>query len=156
MATYNIEKRDYKKLRKSKGKPKRYTVDELWSVFIDYLEQRDKEFAMKPEMVKGGDMAGTIIDVPLKLPLSIESFCVFAEMARQTFYNYLDKNKKEYKDYLDTSLRIKTIIEQNQLDGASVGLYNAGIIGKRIGLTEKTESTIKGIDLGLTYEPEYE
>ena len=153
---YQTEKRDYKELRKSMGKPKRYTPIELWNVFINYLEQRDNEFVSKPEMVKGGENAGIIIDVPLKLPLSVESFCVFAEMSKQTFYNYLNKNLPEYKDYLDTSTRIKEIIEQNQIDGASVGLYKENIIGKRLGLSEKTETTIKGLDLGLTFEPEYE
>lgn len=121
-------------------KPKKFTPEEWADMFIEYLNDRDGKVWNKKEPIKSGDRAGQLIDIPHQLPLTIESFCVFACIDTQTFYNY--ENRKGYEDYFEITTRIRGIIESDQLDGATVGAYNPNIIARKLGLTEKSEHKV--------------
>ena len=118
-------------------KPKSYQPKEWAQKFIDYLEHRQGKVWNKQESIKSGDSAGTVFDVPISLPLTIESFCVFANVSMQTFYNY--EKAKTYEDYFEITARIRITIESDQLEGAIVGAYNPNIIARKLGLADKTE-----------------
>jgi len=121
-------------------KPKKYTPEEWCSKFVEYLEDRQNKVWNKKEAIKSGDMAGKVMDVPSSMPLSIESFCVFARVAKDTFYNY--EKKKGYEEYFDITTRIREIIEADQLDGATIGAYNTNIIARRLGLVDKVHQEV--------------
>lgn len=128
-------------------KPKTYQPKEWWDKFIDYLEDRGNKVWNKKEAIKSGDMAGTVMDVPVSLPLTMESFCVYANVSMDTFRNY--ESKLGYEDYFDLTTRMRTIIESEQLEGATVGAYNQNIIARKLGLTDKQELDVKGISVGV-------
>lgn len=117
-------------------KPKSYNPEEWVKKFVEYLEYMDEKVWNVKHPIKGGDMAGTVMDVPVSTPLSIRSFCVFAGISVDTFSNY--EKSKGYEDYFGVTTRMRTVIEANQLEGATVGAYNANIVARLLGLAEKT------------------
>ena len=68
---------------------------------------------------------------------SIEGFCIFADIARQTFLNY---SKEE--DFLEVTTRIREIIENQQFDGAASGFLNANIIARKLGLADNQNTNL--------------
>ena len=125
--------------RKTFGTEKKYTVEELKQVFFDYLDARSQETKTFVDMVKGGELAGEKIQVDKPLPLTLRSFCRFANMCTTTFNNYL--GKEGYEDYFVLSKQIKNTIDSDQIDGALVGLYKDNIVARLQGLADKTETT---------------
>lgn len=125
------------------GRSFKYTPDNLWLEALDYFKWMSDRVWNKNEAIKSGDMAGELVQVPTSTPLSIESFCVFADISTDTFRNY-NSNTDNYKDFFEVSTRIKTIIETNQLEGATVGAYNPNIIARKLGLVDKKEDVSKG------------
>ena len=121
-------------------KPKSYQPQEWAQKFIDYLEVRQGKVWNKKECIKSGDSAGTVFDVPISLPLTIESFCVFANVSMQTFSNY--EKKEGYEDYFGVTTRIRTVIEAEQLEGAVIGAYNPNIVARKLGLADKREEEV--------------
>ena len=132
----------YWKFANKNGRNFRYTPEKLWEEAIKYFEWMSTSVWNKKEAIKGGEKAGMLIDVPTTTPLSLESFCLFADIDRQTFLNY-ESNKENYKDFFEVTTRIRAIIESNQFEGATVGAYNPNIIARKLGLTDKTEQTVK-------------
>ena len=142
-------------IEKLMGRPRSYTPEEWGAKFIEYLEARGVKVWNKHEGIRGGEMAGTTVKVPHEMPLSIESFCVFAGVHKQTFYNYeSDKDNEPYSNYFDITTHIREVIESDQIDGATVGAYNPSIIAKRLGLMDKVDYTSGGdkIDNHVTFD----
>lgn len=128
-------------------KRKAYTVEEWKEVFIAYLEDRAEKKWYKNEAVKSGNNAGEIIKIPNDVPLSIESFCVFANISKQTFYNY--ESAEGYQEYFEVTTRIREVIESDQLDGAMLGVYNPNIVARKLGLAEN-----QNINQNVSYKDE--
>jgi hypothetical protein len=72
--------------------------------------------------------------------MSIESFCLFADISRQTLINY-ESNKEGYQDFFEVTTRIRNIIDSQQFEGATVGAYNPNIIARKLGLTDRRDIT---------------
>jgi len=134
---------NYWQFRNKHGNNFKYTPDLLWEEAVKYFEWISKSVWNKKEAIKSGDLAGTLIDVPTQTPMSIQSFCLFADISDETFANYVS-NKKNYKAFFGITTRIKGIIESNQFEGAVVGAYNPNIIARKLGLTDKTETKLTG------------
>lgn len=134
---------NYWQFRNKHGRNFKYTPEGLWDEAVKYFEWMSERVWNKKEAIKSGDLAGTIMDVPITTPMSIESFCLFADIDRKTFDNY-ESNSKEYQDFFHIITRIRGIIESQQLEGATVGTYNANIIARKLGLADKTDVTSKG------------
>ena len=132
----------YWEYRNKHGRNFKYTPELLWDESIKYFEHISTSVWNKKEAIKSGDKAGTTMDVPTQTPMSIESFCLFADIDRKTWDNY-ESNEDPYKDFFHIITRVRIIIESNQFEGATVGAYNPNIIARKLGLAEKTESTVK-------------
>ena len=70
------------------GAPKLYTASALWTKFVEYVNDNKSDTMERVELLKAGDKAGEQAKCDLKVPLSIVGFCVYANINRQTFYNY--------------------------------------------------------------------
>ena len=136
------KKNNYWQFRNKHGRDFKYTPEGLWDEAVRYFEYMSGSTWVKKEPVKSGDKIGKLIDVPTKTPLSIETFCLFADIDRTTFRNYLS-NEDPYKDFFQVSTRIQGIIEANQFEGATVGAYNHSIIASKLGLSKKVDHNIK-------------
>ena len=136
----------YWEFRDKHGRGFKYTPDNLWDEAVKYFEWISLKVWNKKDPIKSGDMAGTLMDVPTQTPMSIESFCIFADISTETFRNY-QSNKEEYKDFFDVTTRIRDIIESNQFEGATVGAYNPNIIARKLGLIDKKDVTTDGKEI---------
>lgn len=162
------------------ARPFAYSAESLQFIFDEYLEWIKSQGYYKPELIKSGDLAGTIAQVLIPKPLSVESFCLFAKIDIGTFYNYLnskqdDKDRalkaesvKEESDELtehvklfNASTRIRDYIRDYRIGGAECNVLNANIVSKVYGLTENINVkadvtkeviniTIDGKDLDIT------
>ena len=127
----------YWQFRNKHGRDFKYTPDALWEEAVKYFEWISENVWNKKEAIKSGEMAGTLIDIPTQTPMSIESFCLFADIDDNTFFRY--EKEKGYEDFWDITTRIRKIIESNQFEGATVGAYNPNIIARKLGLSDKQE-----------------
>lgn len=132
---------NYWEFRNKHGRDFKYTPEDLWDEAVNYFNWISAKAWNKKEAIKSGDLAGSTMDVPIQTPMSIQSFCLFADIDDNTFLRY--EKEKGYEDFWEVTTRIKNIIESNQFEGATVGVYNPNIIARKLGLTEKVENTIK-------------
>ena len=123
------------------GRPKEYKAEELWFMFSEYLEHNKSLTFYRPELIRGGDMAGQVVDVPIYSPLSIMAFCLFANISVKTFNTYCNEEAQNDKELLQTSVRIRTHIQDEQIRGAAAGHYNGNIVARLNGLKEQQEVT---------------
>lgn len=81
------------------------------------------------------------MDVPTQTPMSIQSFCLFADIDDNTFLRY--EKEEGYEDFWAITTRIKGIIESNQFEGATVGAYNPNIIARKLGLVDNNKTLLE-------------
>lgn len=137
---------NYWQFREKHGRGFRYSPETFWEEAVKYFEWMQDKVWNKKDPIKSGDMAGTLIDVPTQTPMSIESFCLFADISMETFRNYESK-EEQYKDFFEVTTRIRTIIESQQFEGATVGAFNPNIIARKLGLQDRTDLTTNGKDI---------
>lgn len=133
---------NYWQFRNKHGRDFKYTPDKFWDEGVKYFEWMQDRVWNKKDPIKSGDLAGTLIDIPTQTPMSITSFCLFADIDENTFYRY--EKEDGYEDFWAITKAIKAIIESQQFEGATVGAFNPNIIARKLGLTEKTEQKVTG------------
>lgn len=97
----------------------------------------------KKEAVKSGEFTGQIIDVPSATPFSFRLLCMFLHVHSKFFSQFEsglkpDENEID-KDFYDVIAHVREVIEEQQLEGATVNAFNANIIARRLGLADKQE-----------------
>lgn len=134
------------KLRKKHGRDKKYdTAEELWNEACEYFQWCDNHPLMKAEAVRGGALSGQIIEVPIKRPYTLHGLCIFMGVNTKYFNDLTDELKeKPNKDFSEVITRIKEIIYCNKFEGAVAGFFNANIIARDLGLTDKKDLTTAG------------
>lgn len=135
--------------RKFGWKPKAYTPETLWQKFKEYREwvkenplKSQKTFMYQGEIVK--------TDEPRMRIMSIEGFCVYADIVRHVFYDY---EAVPDGSYLHTCKRIRDEIDAQNLEGGSAGLLDAMIVVRKLGLKEKTDMTTDGEKINVNILP---
>lgn len=138
------------------GKPKYIeTPEKLWELFCEYVEHERNNPMNKVEYV-GRD--GNKVNTPLETPITFEGFECFLwdNGIVQHLGHYSNPKNESYADYLPIVTRIKQNCFVHNFKGASVGLFNANIIARKLGLVEKSETKntheveiFKGIDLDV-------
>lgn len=131
----------YWQFRDKHGRNHKYTPDGLWEEAVKYFEWISEKVWNKKEAIKSGELAGTLIDIPTSTPMSIEGFCLFADLGRTTFNDY---EKDSDTDFPLVVAKIKSVIESHQFEGATVGVFNSSIIARKLGLADKTDVTSGG------------
>lgn len=110
--------------------------------------QTDNRQWIKNEAVKGGEFTGQIIQVPTATPFSLKLLYSFLHVNSHYFNDFekslkVDVNKVD-KDFSDVITHVREIIEEQQLEGATVGAFNANIIARRLGLADKSDVKHEG------------
>lgn len=126
------------KLRSKHGRDKIFKDPDLFiKEAYKYFENCNKNPWYKNEVIKSGLNVGQIVKVPTQRPYTIKGLCIYLGITEKTFLNY--EKDKNYKDFFQVFTHVREIIENNQLEGATVGAYNANIIGRLLGLSDKQE-----------------
>lgn len=138
-------------LRTKHGRDKLFsTPDLLWTAATEYFQWCDDNPWIKNEAIKSGDLAGQIIKVPTSRPYTIKALCLYLGVNAQYFTDFkngLKPNEKDIdKDFSLVITRIEETIYTQKFEGATVGTFNANIIARDLGLTDKKEldHTTKG------------
>lgn len=116
------------------GRPFKYTPEQLEQKFKDYIHWNKTENKFyKRELLKSGERAGEIVDVDITPPLTIVGFCVYAEITKAIFFEWLSDSNHILFDIVT---RIREQIEHNQIAGASLDLFNPSIVARLNGLND--------------------
>lgn len=127
--------------RIKRGRPRAYTPEEIESKFEEYVQwvEDNPIFIQKVS-------AGKITEVRTDRPLTIVDFCQFAGISKDTFRRYEDK-------FCGPLTRIREAIEADQLRGAIVGIYDAGIVGRVLQLADRQDVTTNGKAITAPSQP---
>lgn len=131
-------------LAKNAGRPLEYTPEEFLNVAFEYFQWATENPWYKKEAIKGGDLAGKIVDVPIDRPFTIHGLCIFAGIVIQTFENYAKR-----EEFMEIVTRIRGIIYNQKFEGAAVGAYNSNIIARDLGLADKKEVEKKKVTVSF-------
>ena len=120
---------------KKVGRPRAYTPEALAAKFEEYVEwvKANPVYISKVS-------AGEIIPVPTQRPLTLVGFCQFAGISKDTFCRYED-------EFCGLLKCVREAIEADQLQGALVGIYDAGIVGRVLRLADRQDVTTNGKDI---------
>ena len=120
------------KKEKRENKQYKYTGKQLLELFEKYKEDRKKDVMLKKELVKGGTLAGTLVDVEYYKPFSLFSFCKFAKLDKATLLKWSKRNDVRIpKDLHKSAVIIYEEIRDENVSGAMNGLYNP-VVASRI------------------------
>jgi hypothetical protein len=109
----------------------------------EYFNWCDSHPWYKVEAVKSGDMAGELMKVPVARPYTLSGLCGYVGSSESWWRNFR-KNKSLGEDFLTVIEWIEGVIDTQQLEGAAVGAFNANIIARKLGLSDKSELVGKG------------
>lgn len=131
---------------KKNGRPYKFTPEKFELAWQQYFEWVDSNPWFKNEVIKGGIMAGKIVQVPTQRPYTEMGFCVFHDLGHkylsQLAQTLEDKEDKESEQLSNILARARAKCQAQKFEGAVVGAFNANIIARDLGLTDKTETTI--------------
>lgn len=141
------------KLRSRHGRDLLFVTPELlWEAACEYFNWVDAHPWFKIEQLKtpvietnketGEKKITAVTKVPTARPYSLSGFCLYAH-ASENFWKEFRKNENLSEDFLAVIARVEEIISTQQFEGASVGAFNANIISRKLGLSDKQEMTGK-------------
>ena len=120
-----------------RGRPRKFRPAELLEQFEKYLLNRMANPIIEKEEERGriGEH-GSSKTKEKSHPqlLSVADFCVFLGCSRNWWNELPD-------EFLGVKSHISTYIDNFQLKGASIGVFNANIVSRLLGLKDKTELT---------------
>jgi len=114
--------------------------DELWGKSIEYFQWVDDHPWNKVDAAKGGDRFGEHVTVPVSRPYTLSGLCLYLGISQQTLTNY--EKAEGYEAYFVVTHAIKQICYTQKFEGAAVGAFNANIIARDLGLSDKQEHKI--------------
>jgi hypothetical protein len=79
-------------------------------------------------------------ETKLRQPFSLEAFYVHSGCSRTSWYRYVEK--EEFREVID---EIKAIMHHQKLSGATVGVFNANIISRVLGLADVSKTTVEAV-----------
>lgn len=137
-------KNQFWKMRSKHGRDKIFKTPEvLWEAACEYFQWCDENPWMKNEAIKSGEKVGKLVKVPTARPYTLSGLCIFLGVNQAYFRNF-EANNKNSQDFSAVLSRIHEVIYTQKLEGAAVGAFNANIIARDLGLSEKHDHTTKG------------
>ena len=118
-----------------RGRPRKFKPADLLDEFQNYIQDRMSNPIVEKEEESG--YAGKNSSAKTKEKshpqlLSVADFCVFLGCSRNWWNELPD-------EFLGVKSHISTYIDNFQLKGASIGVFNANIVSRLLGLKDKTE-----------------
>ena len=141
-------------LRSKHGRDKLFaTPSLLWDAACEYFQwcadhpwmRMEQSKATKASLVvktAGGEVSDissqdppNLTALPTDRPLTLSGLCLYLDCA-ESYFRVFKMNCSD--DFLTVVTRIEHVIETQQFEGATVGAYNANIIARKLGLTDKS------------------
>ena len=126
-------------------KTRRYfTPEALWDMACLYFSRADEDTITKKDFIRSGEMAGSLVEVPMVRPLSwvaLELFCSYYGVAN-SLNIYRENKNGRFDDFQPVVRRIDEIIRQQKFDQAAVGNFNPQLVIRDLGLSEKVDASL--------------
>lgn len=123
-----------------RGRPRKYKPAELLDKFQEYLRDRMENPIVETEEESGSSGQSKNEKVRVKEHpqlISIADFCIFLGCSRNWWCELGD-------EFLGVKAYISTYIENFQLKGATIGVFNANIVSRLLGLKDKVDVSATG------------
>ncbi len=121
------------------GRPLKFKTPKLLGKKCDdYFDWVDNNPWIRKEVIKSGDLAGKIIDAPTQRPYTLNALCQYLGILTNCWRDY-----EQRSEFSRITTYVREIIDNQQFEGAMVGAFNASLTARRLGLTDKTEQTVK-------------
>lgn len=132
----------YWEWRKKTGKPKAIkTPQKLWDLACEYFQSVDENPGFKKDFIKGGESAGTIVDIETMRPYTwegLEDF-LFQKGIITNLDDYRQNTDGRYQAYSGIIRAIGKVIFNRNFSGAAMNFLNSNLIARQLGLAEKTQ-----------------
>ena len=121
----------------------KYNETELLKIEKDYYNYSQKQTFNKKEYNSKLDI---VKDIELQRPPTVNQFCIYAQISRETFYYYLNKefdnvnNVEQYKvqcKISDIITRVNEYIKEYQISGAILNELNPMLVARINGISEQ-------------------
>lgn len=113
---------------------KKLTPKQVWDGACEYFEWCINNPIKKVDF-KGG--FATKVVIPIDRAFSIEGLCTYLNITYQTFQNY--SKESGYETYFEVCSHIKRIIDAQHFELGMAGVFNANIVTRKLGLTDKKD-----------------
>lgn len=131
------------------------SIDECIDYVAEYMNFCEKNPFITYEIMKGGNMAGTKIDVEKKRAPSVGGFCLFIGWSIKDFNKNMDKLEKlvadgnaDAENLLLGYCLIKELITTEMDESALAGMVDANYMAKLRGLRDLKDVTSNGKEAG--------
>jgi len=116
------------------GRPRNVgSPDEMWEMFERYKEFTKSNPRHKMEVTRSG-----VTPIPLEVPLTMVGFYNFARKRVGDVKQYFIE-VETYPEFLTICHAIKDEVQQDQIEGGMVNIYNPSITQRLNSLSEKVE-----------------
>lgn len=130
------------RLRSKHGRDKLFATPELlWEAACEYFEWCEENPILKQDF-KGKD--ADEVWFKLDRPFTLTGLCLYFSASTSFWREFKSNCNETSKDFLSVIARIEDIIYSQKFDGASVGIFNANIIARDLGLKDNQDITTKG------------
>jgi hypothetical protein len=107
----------------------------LWEAATEYFQWCDENPWKEQDWVgKDGD---EVVKNRVR-PYTLSGLCVYLDCGEQTLRDYRNR-----PDYSEVYTRIEQIIRTQKFEGAAAGFFNANIIARDLGLSDKQEQKVQ-------------
>jgi len=129
---------DFYKLRKTDGKPKELSPDDLFNLWKEFVSWAKENPVLSYQVVQ---KSASVIPLPIERPLSLNEFFSWVDDTYEiTVHQYFDNEKGAYDDYLGITTRIRAKRNASLEVGSISGIFNSNISNRILGLSDKTEN----------------
>ena len=127
---------EYYKLRSKDGRDRIFnSPEDLMNACNEYFQWvEDNPFKEDNLFAYQGSV--THADSKKMRPMTVEGLCNYIDIAKSTFFEY-----GKIEDFSNIVTRALQIIENHQFEGAASGFLNPNIIARKLGLSDKQETT---------------
>lgn len=159
--------------RSRHGRDKLFATPELlWEAACEYFNWCDENPWMKIEQKKGNAKVdlmeimeiskeegldanqvmksafSSLVEIPTARPYTMQGLCSYLNTNKGYFDDFekslKDKADETSKDFSVIITRVRETIYQQKFEGATIGAFNASIIARDLGLTDKKDHTSNG------------
>ncbi len=122
------------------GRPRNLkSPDDLWELFEAYKNGVKSAPRFRAELTREG-----LGQVPLERPIIMVGFYNYCRRRVGEVRQYFINNSADFPEFLPICRAIRDEIEEDQIDGGMLNLYNPSITQRLNGLADKQEHEHKG------------
>lgn len=114
------------------------TPEQLREKMEEYIIETVTHPMELPEIIKGGDMAGSVRYLKTDRPLSTKDFCVFCGMS-YSWYKKLKFDNKDNEDFQENFDWFKNVCDTQVFNFGMVNKMNAAMVMKHLKMNEDDE-----------------